>query len=204
MTYQEMLDALVGMDEAERRQALRAHWQAAFSDGFVAYVQGQREAAQRMTTPGAGLSGVFDSLDGPLGNAVRQQASQYVRQLSAVWESMRWVYAALQRASERQGNAQGMVAHGRHRAMPHGVAVPTASGCFRCGAPASGGGLCADCLSTQQDWEQTELEDDWHRYDQQQADLNDQRLRDDQRYYDNQADFNDHSSGYTPDFSSDY
>src|SRR5690606_21039356 len=104
MTYQEMLDALLGMDEAERREALSAHWQAAFSDGFVAYVQGQHEAAQQMTVPGAHLGGVLVGLDGPLADALQQEASQYTARLAAVWESMRTVYAALQRASERQGN----------------------------------------------------------------------------------------------------
>lgn len=65
MKYEEMLEAAVSMDEAERREAFMEHWQAIFSDGFVAYVQGQVEAGKQMAHSESSLAGL-------LGDAVKQ------------------------------------------------------------------------------------------------------------------------------------
>jgi len=200
MKYEEMLEAAVSMDEAERREAFMEHWQAIFSDGFVAYVQGQVEAGKQMAHSESSLAGL-------LGDAVKQLVIQRAQQLTAVWESMRSVYAEVQRASEQQGKSGGMVEHSQHRAMPTGIDVSTAVSCYRCGARVSSQGLCSGCIDTQQDWQQDDLDYDRQLQDQQLDHLDHQRLQSDQQYYDNQADYNtytDYGSSYIPDYSSDF
>lgn len=198
MTYQEMVDALGAMDERERRLALRTHWQSVFSDGFIAYVQGQMEAGREMVLPDAGYTDFFAELDPSLVEVLKQQAVKDVARLGAVWDSMVAVYERLQRESERQGNAHGMVAHGAHETMPRGGTVAGAVQCSSCGSPAVDQGLCSGCLATQQDWDQDDIEYDRQLHERQGEDLQYQRLQDDQLYHDNQQDFN----SYT-DYSSD-
>lgn len=198
MTYQEMVDALGAMNEQERRQALQTHWQSVFSDGFIAFVQGQVEAGRKMVSPDSEYAHFFDELDPSLAEVLKQQASNDVARLVAVWHSMVGVYEALQQESTRQGNAHGMVAHGAHQTMPRGISVAEAAQCFSCGSPAVDQGLCSGCLATRQDWDQEDLEYERQLHERQVDDLQYQRLQDDQLYYDNQQDF--HS--YT-DYSSD-
>ncbi|MEN8206776.1 MAG: hypothetical protein ABFS24_12305 [Pseudomonadota bacterium] len=115
------------------------------------------------------------------------------------WSSMKVVYAQLQRRSERQGNQQGMVAHGRHMSMPRGVSVGNAAACYRCGSPADSQGLCGGCMAMQQDWEQDDIDSERQQYEQQRADNEYTRQQDDQMYQDNQQDFNTYTdySGYS-------
>lgn len=201
MTYEEMLEATVSMGEAERRQAFKQHWQAVFSDGFVAYVQGQVEAGQQMVHSEGPISDLLNI------GGLKQLVNDRAEQLTAVWDSMRNVYAEVQHASEQQGNSGGMVGHSQHTAMPKGLNVSQAVRCYRCGAPVSVQGLCSGCIDAQQDWQQDDLDYDRQLQDQQLDRLDHQRLQADQQYYDNQADYNtytDYGSSYTPDYSSDY
>ena len=46
MTYQDMLISVLILPEGERRRLMREHWRDAFSDGFIAYVQSQIDAAE--------------------------------------------------------------------------------------------------------------------------------------------------------------
>ena len=90
-----------------------------------------------------------------------------------------------------------MVAHGRHTAMPRGVSVPEAARCYRCGSASAGQGLCSGCLATQQDWEQDDLDHDRLVYERRQADLDYQRIQDDQIYNSNQYDYNTYTDYYS-------
>jgi hypothetical protein len=193
MTYQEMVDALVNMNQQERQSAIQDHWQVVLSDGFVAFVQGQIEAGRKMAMSESGFAEVFAALDPSFVEVLKQQAAKDLSRLVEVWDSMVFVYEKLQKQSERQGNTQGMVAHGKHRSMPRGVSVNTAVRCYRCGSDAVGHGLCSGCLATQQDWEQQDLEYDQLRYDRQMDDIQYQRLQDDQIYYNNQQDYNSYT-----------
>lgn len=197
MTYQEMVDALAAMDEQERRRAIQEHWQAVFSDGFIAFVQGQLEAGRQMAQSSAGFGQVFAELDPSFVAVLKEQASAQLARLTEIWHSLAAVYEKLQTESERQGNPQGMVAHGKHRAMPRGISVAPAVGCFRCGSQAVGQGLCSGCLATQQDWEQQDSEYERQLYDRQQQEIEHHRLQNDQLYYDNQQDFNTHTTYHT-------
>ena len=200
MTYQEMVHALGTMNEQERRLALQAHWQSVFSDGFIAYVQGQLEAGRKMVLPDSEYAVVFAELDPSLVEVLKQQALKDLARLTAVWDTMVAVYERLQRQSERQGNARGMVAHGAHQAMPRGVTVSETVQCSSCGSPAVAQGLCSGCLATQQEWDQDDLDYDRQLHKRQGEDLQYQRLQDDQLYYDTQQDFNSYtdssSDGY--------
>jgi hypothetical protein len=194
MTYQEMVDVLSGMNEKERQNTIQNYWQAVFSDGFVAFVQGQIEAGRKMTQPNSSLKKI---LTGPIGDAVMEQTRKNLTNLLSVWNSMAVCYEVLQKRCEKQGNAKGMVAHGKHTAMPRGVSIPEASRCYRCGSTAVGQGLCSGCLATQQDWEQDDLDYDRQLYERRQDDLDYQRIQDDQIYYDNQYDYNTYTDYYT-------
>jgi hypothetical protein len=192
-TYQEMLDALAGMDEQRRRLAIQTHWQAIFSDGFIAFVQGQIEVGRKMILSGPESAPLFAILEPAMVTALKQQMLRQFGLLVEVWDSMVAVYEMLQRRSEGQGNAQGMVAHGRHRTMPRGIGVTEATRCYRCGSPAASRGLCDGCLATERDWERDELD-----HERQRIDLEYQRLQDDRIYSDNQRDFNSYTD-YSPD-----
>jgi len=190
VTYQQMVDALASMEERERRAAMQKHWQAVFSDGFIAFVQGQIEAGRKMALSGGGLAEVFAGLDPSVIAGLKRQSLREVARLVGVWDSMVAVYEKLQTQSEQQGNASGMVAHGRHRVMPRGVAVTGAVQCYRCGSAATDRGLCAGCLATQQDWDRQDEEYDREMHERQTADLENRRLQDDELYYQNQQDYN--------------
>lgn len=198
MTYQEMINALGAMEEQERRLALQTHWQSVFSDGFIAYVQGQMEAGRKMLLPDSEYAAFFAKLDPSLVEVLKHQALNDVARLSAVWDTMVAVYERLQLQSERQGNAHGMVAHGAHQTMPRGVTVSETVQCSSCGSPAVDQGLCSGCLATQQDWDQDDLEYDRQLHERQVDDRQYQQLQDDQLYYDNQQDFNSYTD-YSPD-----
>jgi hypothetical protein len=207
MNYSEMVDALVNMSEHERQDAIMTHWQAVLSDGFIAFVQGQMEAARSMASGTGGFSGLLGMLHGDAARQLQHQALHQAHALSVVWDSMDAVYRKLQADSERQGNDRGMVGHGHHRTMPAGRSVDVAAGCYRCGASAVSLGLCSGCLATQQDWEQDALRHDEQRWDNLQEDLRHQQLRDDQIYRDHQQDFNSYQSpdyGSYSNYSSDY
>jgi hypothetical protein len=190
MTYQEMVDTLSGLSEEDRRVVIQNHWQAVLSDGFIAFVQGQIEAGRAMVFRDPDLAEAFAELDPSIAVVLKRQALSDVARLVEVWDSMAAVYVKLQKQSERQGNAKGMVAHGRHDAMPRGVTVTGAVQCYRCGSPAVRLGLCNACVVTQQDWEQEDLDYDRQRYERAADDQQYRRLQDDQIFYDNQRDFN--------------
>ena len=194
MTYQDMVDILAAMDEKERQTTIKKHWQAVFSDGFVAFVQGQIEAGRKMIQANSKLKPV---LTGIIGDAIKEQMRQNLEALLNVWNSMAICYQIMQKQSERQGNSKGMVAHGRHTAMPRGVSVPEAARCYRCGSASAGQGLCSGCLATQQDWEQDDLDHDRLVYERRQADLDYQRIQDDQIYNSNQYDYNTYTDYYS-------
>jgi hypothetical protein len=200
-----MVDTLAAMNEQERQRALQTHWQAAFSDGFIAYVQGQLEAGRKVAASDPSYADFFAELDPSLVAVLKEGALTQVARLVAVWDSMVAVYERLQLQSERQGNAQGMVAHGAHQVMPRGVSVTGAVQCSRCGSPAVDQGLCSGCLATQQDWDQDDLEYDRQLHERQADDLQYQRIQDDQLYYDNQHDYNSYTDYSSPtDYSSEY
>ena len=197
MTYQEMVDILAGMDEKERQITIQKHWQVVFSDGFVAFVQGQVESGKKMTQPHSGLEAVFAGLKSSIGDILKEQMRKDLANLLNVWDSMAICYRIMQKQSEKQGNSKGMVAHGKHTAMPRGVSVPEAVRCYRCGSTAATQGLCSGCLATQQDWEQDDLDYDRQHYERQQDDLEYQRIQDDQIYNSNQYDYNTYTDYYT-------
>lgn len=197
MTYQEMVDTMAAMNEDERRNAIRSHWQAIFSDGFIGFVQGQLEAGRKMVFSDPDFKKVFSGMDPALVAGLKRQALVQVARLAEVWDSMAAVYEELQKKSETQGNPQGMVAHGRHKAMPRGRSIGGAAHCYRCGSPAVSEGLCSGCLQTQQDWEQEDIEYDRQLYERQQQEIEYQRLQDEQLYQDNQQDFNTYTDYYT-------
>lgn len=194
MTYQDMVDILAGMDEKERQTTIKKHWQAVFSDGFVAFVQGQIEAGRKMIQTNSKLKPV---LTGLIGDAIKEQMRKNLDNLLNVWNSMAICYQIMQKQSEKQGNSKGMVAHGKHTAMPRGVAVPEAARCYRCGSKSAGQGLCSGCLATKQDWEQEDLDHDRQVYERHQADRDYQRIQDDQIYNSNQHDYNTYTDYYS-------
>jgi hypothetical protein len=194
MTYQDMVDILAGMDEKERQATIKKHWQAVFSDGFVAFVQGQIEAGRKMIQTNSKLKPV---LTGLIGDAIKEQMRKNLNNLLNVWNSMAICYQIMQKQSEKQGNAKGMVAHGEHTAMPRGVSVPEAVRCYRCGSASVGQGLCSGCLASQQDWEQDNLDHDRQVYERHQTDLDYQRIRDEQIYNSNQYDYNTYTDYYS-------
>ena len=194
MTYQVMVDILAGMDEKERRTTIKKHWQAVFSDGFVAFVQGQIEAGRKMIQTNSKLKPV---LTGLIGDAIKEQMRKNLDNLLNVWNSMAICYQIMQKQSEKQGNAKGMVAHGEHTAMPRGVSVPEAVRCYRCGSASVGQGLCSGCLASQQDWEQDNLDHDRQVYERHQTDLDYQRIRDEHIYNSNQYDYNTYTDYYS-------
>lgn len=79
MTYQEMVDALVSMDERDRRETLKTYWQSAFRGGFIAFVQGQVETPEGTGRPesrGGQLDQTADvQLPGAAGESVEQHES---------------------------------------------------------------------------------------------------------------------------------
>jgi hypothetical protein len=194
MTYQDMVDILAGLDEKERQNTIKKHWQAVFSDGFVAFVQGQIEAGRKMIQTNSKLKPV---LTGLIGDAIKEQMRKNLNNLLNVWNSMAICYQIMQKQSEKQGNAKGMVAHGEHTAMPRGVSVPEAVRCYRCGSASVGQGLCSGCLASQQDWEQDNLDHDRQVYERHQTDLDYQRIRDEQIYNSNQYDYNTYTDYYS-------
>lgn len=196
MTYQQMADELVNMDEQQRRLALQNHWEIIFSDSFIAYMQGQLEEGRKIADGGAGIEQVYAGLTPELAEILRNHVAQHLTQLLRVWHSMAVVYEKLQKQSESQGNSQGMVSHGKHRVMPRGVSVTNALHCYRCGSQAVDQGLCSGCLSTQQNWDQENLEYDRQLYDQQQQHSEYQRIQDDQIYNQQQQDFNAYTNYY--------
>lgn len=196
MTYQQMADALVNMDEQQRRLAIRTHWEIIFSDSFIAYMQGQLEEGRKIADGGAGIEQVYAGLTPDLAEILRNHVAQHLTQLLRVWQSMAAVYEKLQKQSESQGNSQGMASHGKHKVMPRGISVTNAVHCYRCGSQAVDQGLCSGCLSTQQNWEQENLEYDRQLYDQQQQQSEYQRIQDDQIYHQQQQDFNTYTNYY--------
>ena len=194
MKYQEMVDILASMDEKERQVTIQKHWQAVLSHGFVAFVQGQIEAGRKMTQPDSKLN---TGLTGLIGDAIREQMRQNLENLLNVWNSMATCYQTMQRQSEKQGNAKGMVAHGKHTSMPRGVSVSKAVQCYRCGSTAVGQGLCSGCLATRQDWEQDDLDYERQHYERRQDDLDYQRVQDEQIYNSNQYDYNTYTDYYS-------
>jgi hypothetical protein len=202
MNYSEMVDALVSMSEHERQRAIQAHWQAVLSDGFIAFVQGQMEAARSMAFETGGFGVLLGGLQGGVVQQLKQQALHQAHALGVLWNSMDAVYQKLQHESEVQGNDRGMVRHGHHRTMPVGRSIDPAVGCYRCGASAVSMGLCSGCLATQQDWEQDTIRLEEQRWDNLQDDLRHQQLRDDQVYRDYQQDFNSFQQSSFDSFSS--
>jgi hypothetical protein len=194
MTYQDMVDILAGLDEKERQNTIKKHWQAVFSDGFVAFVQGQIEAGRKMIQTNSKLKPV---LTGLIGDAIKEQMRKNLENLLNVWSSMAICYQIMQKQSEKQGNSKGMVAHGKHTAMPRGVSVPEAIRCYRCGSTSLGQGLCSGCLATQRDWEQADLDYDRQVHERHQADLDYQRTQDEQIYNSNQYDYNMYTDYYS-------
>jgi hypothetical protein len=191
MTYQEMLDQLAAMEEQRRQATIAEHWQAVLGDGFVAFVQGQIEAARNWITPSTGyFENVFEGQSEELKRLMMQQLLKRMAAYVSVWDSMQLVYRRLQQHSERQGPAGGMVDHGRHDRMPRGVHVAPAARCYRCGSPAEAGGLCGGCRSTETDWAQADAEYDREQYRRQMDDLDYRRLQDDYLYQSTQPDFN--------------
>ncbi len=189
MNYQEMLDDLVGDDDAGRTITMMAHWQDVFSDGFVGFVQGQIDAGRAASQPGSPVE-VFFTAAGMDPAPLIAQAREYHQDLLAVWEKMLSVYAAIQRSSEQQGNAEGMAGHGSHTTMPAGVSVQPATNCYRCGSPVDANGLCSDCNALDADIEAHRQQDDQLRYAREQDALDQQRQLDNQAHWNNQPDFN--------------
>jgi len=185
------------MNEQERYKAIQNNWQAVFSDGFLGFVQGQLEAGRKMALSDPDVEKVFAGMDSALVAELKRQAFKQVARLMAVWNSMTAVYDKLQKYSERQGNLNGMVAHGKHRAMPRGKSITGAAHCYRCGSTAVSQGLCSGCLANQQDWEQEDIDYDRRLHERQQEEIEYQRLQDDRLYDDNQQDFNSYTDYYT-------
>jgi len=196
MNYQEMVDALISMNERQRRMALKAHWEVAFSDSFIAYVQGQLEEGRKLVNGRSDIETIFAGVNPELVDVLRSYGAQHLNNLHQVWTCMSFVYQELQQQSERQGHTGGMVSHGNHRVMPRGKTVSSAIHCYRCGSQAVDQGLCGGCLSTQQSWEQDDLDYDNRLHEQQQQQLDYQRLQDDQMYYSQQQDFNTYTNYY--------
>lgn len=189
MTYQEMLESLAAMAEVERQTAITEHWQVAFSDGFIGFIQGQVEAGREAVKPGSQARQLLAQAGLPDATMMPYFNAQLAKSL-AVWESMRSAYSMLQQKSARQGSQGGMTDHGQHDTMPAGREVRAAVNCYRCGSPASAQGLCSGCLATQQDWDQQDIDHDRQLDDQQRDQIDYQRVQDDQLYYDTQQDFN--------------
>ncbi|MEM1076235.1 MAG: hypothetical protein AAF665_15430 [Pseudomonadota bacterium] len=189
MTYQEMLNAVLILPEAERRRLIQAHWRDAFSDGFIAYVQSQIDATE------AYISGEKRGLSAWLPDSVENVFVEgnkiYLGQLVTVWESMKAVYAQLSAASAAEGQPTGMAGHTTRPVMPRGTVISEAAECARCGARNPSGGLCGACTDhdafIEEDhlaYERSLADQAYYRqqYDSYQADV---------RYYDSQTDFND-------------
>lgn len=189
MTYQEMLDGLADLEEARRRAVIREHWQTVLSEGFVAFVQGQIDAARNMILPSGPFDKVFEGQSHEIKKIMKQQFFKAIARYSDVWDSMSTVYTELQQHSERQGNRGGMVDHGRHRTMPRGVHVAPASKCFRCGSPAVAGGLCQGCQATQDSWDAADAEYDRELVRRDYERIEYERLQDDNTFYSTQQDF---------------
>jgi len=196
MNYQEMVDALISMNEQQRRVALKAHWEIVFSDSFIAYVQGQLEEGRKLVSAGSDIEKIFAVVNPELVDVLRTYGAQHLNNLHQVWACMSVVYQDLQLHSERQGETGGMASHGNHRVMPRGKSVSSAIHCYRCGSQAVGQGLCGGCLSTQQSWEQDALEYDNRLLEHQQQHLDYQRLQDGQVYNSQQQDFNTYTNYY--------
>ncbi len=182
-----MLNSVLILSESERRKLIRAHWRDAFSDGFIAYVQSQIDAAE------AYISGEKRGLSAWLPDAVEAVFVEgnkiYLGQLVTVWESMKEVYAQLSAASAEEGQPTGMAAKTSGHVMPRGQVIAAAPDCARCGAPNPSGGLCGGCAShdafienDQLDYERSLNDQDFYRqqYDNFQADIS---------YFDAQSDF---------------
>ncbi len=190
MTYREMLEHLADQAEMQRKAIIADHWQTVLSDGFVAFVQGQIEAARSMIAQDGMFDKVFAGQRDEIKQIMKEQISKSAARYISVWDSMRIVYQQLQKHSERQGQSGGMVDHGRHARMPRGVEVGPAAHCYRCGSPAVSGGLCSGCQAGAQDWQEADLEYDRQLHRQQTEDLGYQRLQDDYIYDASQPDFN--------------
>ena len=193
MTYQDMLHAILLESELERRRLIRDHWRDAFSDGFIAYVQSQIDAAE------AFINGEKRGLAAWLPDVMQDIAvagnKVYLGQLVTVWDSMKAVYAQLAEASASEGNPTGLAATASANGqMPRGETISVASHCARCGA-SSNGGLCAGCQDHDAFVEADRLEYERLEYENQ---LNDQdyfrqqadNFQADTSYYDSQMDFN--------------
>ncbi|CAN5333110.1 hypothetical protein BH23BAC3_BH23BAC3_36070 [soil metagenome] len=109
MNYQEMVDALISMNEQQRRMALKAHWEVAFSDSFIAYVQGQLEEGRKLVNGGSDIENIIAGVNPELVDVLRSYGAQHLNNLHQVWTCMSVVYQDLQRQSERQGHTGGMV-----------------------------------------------------------------------------------------------
>ena len=199
MTYQDMLNAILLQSEQERRRLIRDHWRDAFSDGFIAYVQSQIDAAE------AFVNGEKRGLAAWLPDIMQDVAvagnKLYLGQLVTVWNSMKVVYAQLAAASKAEGSPTGIAATAKSNGtMPRGTTISMATTCSRCGA-ASDGGLCTGCLDHEDFVEADRVEFQRLEYEQQeyQTQLNDQEYfqqqaeiyQADTSYYDTQPDFNE-------------
>jgi hypothetical protein len=195
-----MIDTLGAMTEQDRQLAIQTHWEDVFSEGFVAFVQGQLEIGRNLLLPASPLTGLLVGMDPSLAITLKQQALRDIGRLTEIWDSMTVVYARLQEQSHRQGNAQGIAGqNGGGRTLPRTHAVGAgALQCYRCGSPAVGQGLCDGCLATQQGWEQDELDYDRQLQDRRIEDQSLQRLQEDRDYYDRQQDLTSYPD-YSPD-----
>lgn len=187
MTYQEMLNSVLILPEAERRKLIKTHWRDAFSDGFIAYVQSQIDAAE------AYISGEKRGLSAWLPDAVEAVFVEgnkiYLGQLVTVWGSMKTVYAQLASASAQEGQPTGMAARAKGETMPRGQVITPASECARCGARNPSGGLCGACADTDAFIEEDRLAYDRSLQDQDYYRQQYDAYQADNTYYDTQADF---------------
>jgi len=189
-TYQEVVEALAAMEEQERLNAILEHWQTIFSEEFIAYVQGQVQASREMIFDKPEM---FDQIFGEMGpdfvTTMKQQAFREMLRVNSVWDSMTAVYEQLQQIKAEEENAQRS-----QTPVPPDVSGGNTAACYQCGAPLASEGLCSNCLAVRRQQEQDDLEYDRQLYDHQQADIEYQRLQDDQLYYNNQY------TSYTDDY----
>ncbi len=188
MNYAEMMMALVGMSENDRRNAILEHRQHVLADGFIAYMQSQIEQIDDYVEgKNRGLSGFLPQV---AQDFMVEANKNYREQIAAVWESIYAVHTQLASDNASNGGSRNHPGHSGYANTGYQETTVTASGhCSRCGSMVAVNGLCNGCLDHDAFIEQDHLEYDQRLYEQQLDRQTYQQIQDDYAYYDAQTDF---------------
>lgn len=180
MNYSQMIAALIGMSEPQRRQAIGQNWQMVFNEGFVNYVQSQVEQIDEYVSgEQRGLSRFLPEM---VQNFMVGANKIYKTRIIAVWESMEAVYAQGPPTHAGVTTSTGQT--------EYDLSGSDSLSCYRCGSQVQANGLCGGCLDQDAFIEQDNIDYDRQLYDQQLDHQDYVQSQDHYSYYETQIDYN--------------